>query len=290
MASRRLRLALYSAALVAFVAALYVSPSVEQSMSPEESQQLRELGQERFRQRDYEGAIEPTLKLHGAYPDNPIYIAMLATSYGGLGRTSEEAEFLERYFVFSSTPQSACSPLMKAYLKLRDHEKLIDAGERCLALDPTGSELNFLLGYAYERAGRMENAEETYRHGLEFAFPHSDLELGLARVLLRTERVAGARELGLAVLERNPDHPDALLLLGQCLRAVGDLEGAKTYLQRGVDVSGSYTDFYRVLGGIAEQQEDVAAATRHYARLLRLEPEDAGIARRMERLRSEVGQ
>ena len=179
---------------------------------------------------------------------------------------------------------------MKAYRKLADHEKVIDAGQRCLMLDPTGSELHFLLGYAYERAGRVEKAEETYRRGLELAQRHSDMQLGLARILFRTERVTDARELGLEVLDRHPDHPDALLLVGQCLRAAGDLEGAKGYLQRGVEVSGSYADFHRVLGGIAEQQKDVSAATRHYAEVLRLAPEDERIARRMDRLRTEVGQ
>jgi len=290
LASRRLRLALYSAALVAFVAALYVSPSVEQSMSPEESQQLRELGQERFRQSDYEGAIEPTLTLHAAYPDNPIYMLVLANSYHALGRTREEATFWERYLLYSPTPRDACSPLMKAYRKLQDHEKAIDVGRRCLALDPTGSALHFLLGYAYERAGRMEDAEEIYRRGLDHDPRQWDTQLGLARVLLRTDRVAEATELGLEVLENSPDHPDALLVVGQCLRSARDLEGAKAYLQRGVEVSGSYADFHRVLGGIAEQQTDLDAAARHYREVLRLEPGDEGIARRVERLRTEVGQ
>lgn len=289
MSSKLKRLGLYSAVLVVFFAALRVNPS-RAEMSAEESQQLRELGQERFRQRDYEGAIEPTLKLHGAYPDNPIYMLQLAESYHGLGRTSEEAEFWELYLTFSPTPKDACSPIMKAYRKLADHEKVIDAGQRCLMLDPTGSGLHFLLGYAYERAGRVEKAEATYRRGLELAQRHSDMQLGLARILFRTERVTDARELGLEVLDRDPDHPDALLLVGQCLRAAGDLEGAKGYLQRGVEVSGSYADFHRVLGGIAEQQKDVSAATRHYAEVLRLAPEDERIARRMDRLRTEVGQ
>ena len=82
MSSKLKRLGLYSAVLVVFFAALRVNPS-RAEMSAEESQQLRELGQERFRQRDYEGAIEPTLKLHGAYPDNPIYMLQLAESYHG---------------------------------------------------------------------------------------------------------------------------------------------------------------------------------------------------------------
>jgi len=273
LVSRPLRLAVYSAVLAVFSAALYVPPSSTE-MSAEQSQQLRELGQERFGQRDYEGAIEATLQLHDAYPDNPIYMRQLAHSYRGLGRTKEEAEFWERYLVFSPTPKSACAPLMKAYRELRDPEKAIDAGTRCLALDPTGSGLHFLLGYAHERAGNLENAEEAYRRGLELTRDHSALQLGLARVFFRTKRATAAQELGLKVLDSNPDHPDALLLVGQCLRVAGDLEAAKTYLLRGVEVSGSYTDFHRVLGGIAEQQKDVGAATRYYAEVLRLEPQD----------------
>jgi hypothetical protein len=54
--------------------------------SPEESRKLQEASAALIRADKWQAALEPTMKLHSAYPESHIYIGHLAEIYDHLGK------------------------------------------------------------------------------------------------------------------------------------------------------------------------------------------------------------
>ena len=63
-----------------------------------------------------------------------------------------------------------------------------------LSFDPRNSEQLFFLGLAYEHAGRTAEALDRYSNAAALDSSSSDVQLGLARLALRANKVAEARQ------------------------------------------------------------------------------------------------
>ena len=82
------------------------------------------------------------------------------------------------------------------------------------------------------------------------------MKIGLARVWLHQGKAAQAEQASQLVLQHSPDNLDALLVAGLACSAEGQLQKAKEYLARGVQLSGTDSDFHEALAAIAEQEND----------------------------------
>jgi tetratricopeptide (TPR) repeat protein len=151
-------------------------------------------------------------------------------------------------------------------------------------MDPTNPEFLFFLGLGYERVGDSNEAREVYARGHERFPDYADLKLGLARLLVRSGSPVEARDMGLEVLDRDPDNVDALLVVGQAYRNLGELGRAKEYLSRGLQLKETYTDFHRQLAGIARTEGDHDALQFHCRKILEHEPDDAWARARLDEL------
>jgi tetratricopeptide (TPR) repeat protein len=278
--------------LVLFHWALFVSPpsevredgSARGNLSLEDARRLLEKADALMDAGKNAEALPLTIRLHDAFPESHIYLYHLATLYGRLSRPRDEADAWEKFMLVAPRPIEGCPALGEAYQKQGRQAESLDAFQRCLALDPADPDSLFFLGHAYERAGRLREAAETYERGLKLAPVYADLAIGLARVRLRGGQEKQAKADYIQIIRRWPDHADALLLGGLVLRAEGDLEGAKRCLRRGIERSKGYADFYIVLGGIAEQQNDVREAIHLYDKALELAPDDRATAQRRSQL------
>jgi tetratricopeptide (TPR) repeat protein len=244
-------------------------------LSRQESADLVESSRNLLGQGKYDEALKPTLTLHEAYPDNQIYIGTLADIYDHLGKFKEEAETWETFMDHAPTPIEACPKIGQAYLKSGNEKGAITAFERCLALDSNNPDSYFYLAHTLELAGQTDRAAELYDKGLKLAPNYEDLRLGLARMWLRQDKVAQARDAALAILAKSPDKVDALLTAGMALYRLNDYAQARKYLTHGVQLSDNYADFHRVLALVAEAEKDNAEAARQYGRVVELDPSDA---------------
>jgi tetratricopeptide (TPR) repeat protein len=284
---------------IAFLALVYVAlftrqglfgfgwHEIKTTLTVDESEQLDGESQGYILSQQYKEALNPTLKLYRAYPENHIYIERLAKIYNHLGRYEDEARFWERYLDLAPTPIAACPQIGEAYWRQGEsHERqAIAAYERCLAIDPLNADSIFYLGHAFEMSGDFERAAATYQKGLQLSPEYTDLRLGLARSWLRLDKTKEARTIVDDVLKRKADRSDALLLAGMISLHEDDYGAAKEYLTRGAALS-SDPDFHVLLARIAEHQEDDAAALKEYTILSELRPNDERVRKKRDGLQA----
>ena len=127
----------------------------------------------------------------------------------------------------------------------------MDALKRCWEYEPTNSDMILFYALELEHRGKRKLAHDLYRKGHELSPRYADMTVGLARTELAMGRSAEARKLILEALDRTPDSPDALLAAGIILLRAGDRQGARRYLQHGVEVSPNYEEMRVALAATA---------------------------------------
>jgi tetratricopeptide (TPR) repeat protein len=255
------------------------------SLKPEEARDLAETSHTLIQEGRDEEALEPSLKLHEAFPENHIYIEQLAEIYHRLGRYDEEAQFWEKYLDHAPHPLDGCPQIGQAYWKQGEEKEAISAFERCLALDQESTSSIFYLAHALEMSQEFEPADDMYKRGLSLSPHNVDLRVGLARVQFRQGQLSQAKETIAEVIARSPHNVDALLVLGLVSMREGDLRRARKYLEKGVKLSEGYSDFHIALGRLAEKENNIPEAIRQYNRVLELKPGNEEIRARRNALR-----
>jgi tetratricopeptide (TPR) repeat protein len=190
----------------------------------------------------------------------------------------------EEFLVHAPLPIEGCPQIGQAYEKQGSPKQAIEAFEKCLALDPNGADSILYLALALEHNGETAHAAALYERGIALSPGYGDLRTGLARMRLRQGRAADARKLACGVLDKTPTDVDALLAAGLAYQRLGDRGKAREYLERGVHLSDSYTDFHIALGNMAEQDADLARAIAHYRRVVELDKSNGEIAQRLDSL------
>ena len=103
-----------------------------------------------------------------------------------------------------------------------------------------------------------------------------DMSLGeaLAHGLAQHQRgnIKAAGEVYQAILEREPEHADALHLLGVVAHQVGDHAGAAQLIRRAIAQRDDQADYHANLGRVLQVQEDYAGAAAAYERAAGLQP------------------
>ena len=180
------RVVLPLALLVIFYVALFSRYGVfgkrgplRPTLTQAEAQQLEATSKALLGQQKFQDALEPTLKLHEAYPENHIYIGRLADIYEHLGRFADEAQMWEKYVDRAPSPVQACPQYGQAYWKQGAvHEKqAIAAFERCLSFDPRNTDSIFYLAHSLEMSGEWDRAAQNYEQGLTISPQYTDLLL-----------------------------------------------------------------------------------------------------------------
>lgn len=226
-----------------------------------------------FESAQYEDALEPTIELTRAFPNQQVYAERLALIYQRLDRPADEAAAWERVVAVSPTPVDACPAMPDAYVRAAGlTEQAIDAFTRCSAFDPGNTDMLFYLARAQEQIGRHDLAEQSYREAVRIDDTNGDSQLGLARLDLRAGRVEAAKRAAIAVLKIYPNHADALLIAGLGAQRLGQGSEARQYLERALAVSESYADVHIALGILDFSEGNIAAARGHFLRFVEIQP------------------
>lgn len=288
MQSKPLRIITPLAILLLFYWAIYISPNMIGSdteiLNPEQAREILDESRLKIREKNYEEAMDLTQRLNKSFPQNHIYLEQLATIHHYLGQFKEEAECWGKYMQYSPTPLDACPQYGEAYRALNMINEMHEACKKCYDLDQRNADSIFFLALSYERLGQPEKAREFYQKGAEIYPAYPDLRIGLARMNLRLDNLAKAKEVIAKVYEEFPDNVDGLLVMGLTLRADGRANEAKTFLERGAELAPRYTDIYLVLASIAEQQGKRQEAIAYYDKILELTPDNRDIEVKRRRL------
>ena len=203
---------------------------------------------EAFVSERWQDALEPTKALVARFPGQHVYLARLAGIYNKLERPKDEAATWELFMDRAPLPAEACPNVGYAYRRLGQHDKALNAFERCFAADTKNAELAFFVGLGNEWLTRFDPAQEYYERAITIATTHYDSEVGLARVRLHRNQLPEALRRALAVLKHVPTHADALLVAGLAEQRAGHRHEARTYLEKAATLSEDYFDVHLALG------------------------------------------
>ncbi len=184
-------------------------------------------------------SLEPLLQ---AFPDNPQYLSSSAENLGKLGRFAESAATWEKFVRVAPFPADACPHLGNAYESAGHQDKALDAHRRCLAMDPSKSDLMLFLGLALERRGQIEEAAKLYRTVLHQSPTYSDARIGMARIKLRQGNIQEADALAQQVLITSPRNSDALFVSALIAEKRDRPQEAIALLQKAIDIAPAYQE------------------------------------------------
>lgn len=119
--------------------------------------------EQRVEERRFADALPIALELEKSYPDEPLIAYWIGRIRNGLGDRTLEAAAWERYVAISPTPEEACPAWPDAIAATGGASAALDAFARCAAFDATDADRLVDLGDAQVRAGRADDARETFR-------------------------------------------------------------------------------------------------------------------------------
>ena len=163
------------------------------------------------RQRDYRLAIsmlEAALRLN---PEMTLATEALAKVYAE-SRKFESALALALEVLAQEPDNLELLRLrQQAASHLGRHEEAQEALEELVQRDPSPRTATLLYnqGVAAFNGGDLENAEKTFRLALSIDAKHLNVRIGLAEVLLGSQRYGECLELTEAILEEHPEHDHA---------------------------------------------------------------------------------
>ena len=192
----------------------------------------------------------------------------LGDRYMAAGRP-QEALTIYQQLIADSGRETLLGRLGDAQLTSGASNEAVQSYERLLTLGPDSSRVRYQLARAYAAAGRIADAEQTYRQLLDSPLYGVPARLEAAALLRHNGQLAAAEPLLAQVLALTPDHREGLLLLGEVLLQQGQPREALTHWLRLAElephnwrVQGHLSRAYSQLGRDAEARE----AEAHYQR------------------------
>jgi Flp pilus assembly protein TadD len=153
----------------------------------------------------------------------------------------------------------------------------------CVAKSPKKARLQYNLGNAFARKGKLEEAVDHYSEALRirphWAKVHNNLGITLKRQGKLNEAINHFSE----ALRIKPDHVRARLNLGVVLARQGRLEEAMGHFSSVLRIQPDYAQAHNNLGVVLARQGRLREAAHHFSQVLRIEPHDAEARQNLER-------
>lgn len=171
----------------------------------------------------------------------------------------------------------------QARKKAAEAGRLIGKGEwraalpvarEAVAADPESAETHYVLGLALEAAGELEKAEAEYRKMATLTPPEPLLELSLARLYLKQDRVAEAEQQARRAVEKNRSVPQPHLSLGAVLMRKEEYAAAVTAFKEAVETAPRDFNVRLSLADACRRARQYDDALAHYAEAHSIAPDD----------------
>jgi len=230
----------------------------EQALSAEQSEKLAALG--------YAGSSSAATSadpLQGADPKDKIEISnVLHTGMIAVedGRYREAIPLLQHVLDDSPNVTAAQAQLGIALARVKRYPEAITALGRAVALLPDSVEPHYELGLALFETGAWQESAPHFEFVAKKRPKWPDAQYSLAAVYARTQHVPEAVDLLHTVLELNPEHFRANLLLGRILTLEHFPDQGVPYLKQAVKSEPGNFEAHAFLGDAYEQLGNHQAA------------------------------
>ncbi len=134
---------------------------------------------------------------------------------------------------------------------------------------------------AAQGAGEWAKAERTLAAAAALAPDQPAIGLALAGCRFEMGRAPAALQAAQDILDRNPDHPEALNAKGRALREMGRGADAETCLRAALGHAATDAQTLNALGTLAQARGDRDSAAEQYRRAIALRPDDPVLHRNL---------
>ena len=139
-------------------------------------------------------------------------------------------------------------------------------------IDPKFGEARLKLAETYERMGNARAAFPELIRAADALPDNRDVQLKATQVLLLARRYEDAKARAAALLTKNPNDVDALILRANAMAGLRDPEGATREIQEALKVEPTASGAFVSLGGIYMRTGEAKEAEAAFRRALELKP------------------
>ncbi|HEY6126563.1 MAG TPA: tetratricopeptide repeat protein [Candidatus Acidoferrum sp.] len=185
----------------------------------------------------------------------------------------QSAAMLERSVQLDDRLPAAYVSLGRLHSSLAKHDLALQEFQKALAINPRDSEAIKGMAGAYERMGRVQDAEESYKRAIALRPDYWDGYNHLGTFYFQQKRYAEAIGQFQKVVQLTPDNAAAHSNLGAQYQNISDYAKAEEEFKKSVALAPSYAA-YANLGSLYETQKRYAEAARMTEKALEINGND----------------
>ena len=154
----------------------------------------------------------------------------------------------------------------------KDSEAIIQY-RNALLKDPTFGEAHLKLGAVLERTGDLTRALREYVRGADLMPTDNEAQLHAGKLLVAARQFPEARTRAAAVLARDPKNVNALIVMGNALAGLKDVDGAIAQIETAIDAQPGLTFGYLNLGTLEIRKGDHERAEQVFKKAVEVAPQ-----------------
>ena len=158
------------------------------------------------------------------------------------------------------------------YVKAGKYPEAIIEYRSAIQIDPQFGEAHYKLAETYMAAKEGSLALAAYMRAADVPSAPLEAQLKAGQVLLLARQYGDARSRALAILEKEPGHPQALLLLGNALAGLKSVDEAVAANRRALALDPDRAGMYVNLGALEYIKGDVKASEAAYRAAIDADP------------------
>jgi tetratricopeptide (TPR) repeat protein len=191
-----------------------------------------------------------------------IRVCLVAALAIGAASCSKDVEKMKRDFLASGDRYVAQENYAEAIIQYRN----------AVALDSSLGPARFKLAEAYAQSGDPRNALREYVRAADLMPNDLEAQLRAGNGLLAAGQFPEAKTRALAALAKDSKNVRAIILMGNAMAGMKDLDGAISQVQDAIDADPRETLVYTNLGGLQMAKGDRAAAEAAFKRAVEIDP------------------
>ncbi|MGC8991917.1 MAG: tetratricopeptide repeat protein, partial [Verrucomicrobiia bacterium] len=168
--------------------------------------------------------------------------------------------------------KARCAERAEKYYAAGDYNRAEIEYKRVLRLDPGNFNAVYRLGSIYESQGRLLRAAAFLFSARAMDTNNLDVRVKCGYILSASGKVKEARDEATFVLDRNPSHPEAPLLLVDTIRDRNEIPAIRGMLERYRQRGGETVAYHLAMGNLAMREGDSANAEAAFKRALAMDP------------------
>lgn len=201
----------------------------------------------------------------------------LAMEYQNSGKFKKALEVLKEAIRINPSNEGAVYEMAHCYEQMDDYDSSVKCYSDFIDENPYSFTAWYNLGNAYSRLDDFDKAIWAYDYSLLINDEFGPVYFNLGNAYLNQDKYTKAIENFNKCITLDGEDPIALCYLGECHEQLGELELARHYYQKSLELAPLLPDAWLGLGIVKDLEGDTVEAIRLIHKATDLDPENAGI-------------